>query len=179
MMPHQPFEEWLLAAHDLSPTEAAKLESHLRECSACRALAAGWAEAERRLEAAPLLAPEAGFAERWQATLAVREVAQRRWQAWLVLGLSLAGALALAVLLGWQALSSLLSPAHAAVGLLQVMVWVAAAVAAAQEVGLVLVRSLAALVPPGLWIALVVGAAALISLWLITMSRYAIQGVRQ
>lgn len=179
MMPHQPFEEWLLAAHDLSPTEAAKLKSHLRECSACRALAAGWAEAERRLEAAPLLAPEQGFAERWQATLAAREVAQRRWQAWLVLGLSLAGASALAVLLGWQALSSLLSPAHAAVGLLQVMVWVAAAVAAAQEVGWVLVRSLAALVPPGLWIALVVGAAALISLWLITMTRYAIQGVRR
>jgi len=179
MMPHQPFEEWLLAAHDLSAAEAAKLEAHLRQCSACRILATGWAEAERRLTAAPLLAPEAGFTERWQATLAAREIAQRRWQAWLVLGLSLAGALALAVLLGWQALSALLSPAHAAVGLLQVMVWVAAAVAAAQEVGWVLVRSLAALIPPGLWIALVVGAAALISLWLITMSRYAIQGVRQ
>jgi anti-sigma factor RsiW len=179
MMPHQPFEEWLLAEHDLTPTEAATLESHLRECSACRALAAGWAEAERRLEAAPLLAPEQGFAERWQVTLAAREVAQRRWQAWLVLGLSLAGALALAVLLGWQALSSLLSPAHAAVGLLQVTVWIAAALAAAQEVGWVLIRSLAALIPPGLWIAVVVGAVALISLWLVTMSRYAIQGVRQ
>ena len=179
MMPHQPFEEWLLAVHDLSAAEAAKLESHLRECSSCRALATGWAEAERRLEAAPLLAPTEGFAERWQATLVAREIAQRRWQAWLVFGLSLAGALALAVLLGWQVLSSLLSPAHAAVGLLPVMVWVAAAVAAAQEVGLVLVRSLAALVPPGLWIALVVGAAALISLWLITMSRYAVQGGRQ
>src|SRR3989304_1682963 len=135
MMPHQPFEEWLLAAPGLPPTGAAKLDPHLRDGPPCRALATGWAEAERRLEAAPLLAPEAGFAERWQATLAVREVAQRRWQAWLVLGLSLAGALALAVLLGWQALSSLLSPAHAAVGLLQGMVWVAAAGAAAAGEG--------------------------------------------
>jgi hypothetical protein len=179
MMPHQPFEEWLLAAHELMPAEAAKLEAHLRECSACRALAAGWVEAERRLEAAPLLAPRPGFADRWQATLAAREIAQRRWQAWLMLGLCLAGASALAVLLGWQALGTLLSPARAAVSLLQVMVWIAAAVAAAQEVGWVLVRSLAALVPPGLWIAVVVGAVALISLWLVTMSRYAIQGVRQ
>ncbi len=179
MMPHQPFEEWLLAAHELRPAEAAKLEAHLRECSACRALAAGWVEAERRLQAAPLLAPRPGFAERWQTTLAAREIAQRRWQAWLVLGLCVSGAVVLAVILGWQALGALLSPARAAVGLLEVMVWVAAAVAAAQEVGLVLIRSLSTLVPPGLWIALVVGTAALISLWLITMSRYAVQGVRQ
>ena len=179
MMPHQPFEEWLLAVQDLTPIEAAQLETHLRACTSCRALAAGWAHAERWLKAAPQLAPQAGFGTRWQATLAARELAQRRWQAWLVMGLALVGALALAALLGWQALGALLSPTRAAVGLLHVIVWVASAAKAAQEVGLVLVRSLSAIVPPGLWIVLVVGAFALISLWLVTMSRYAIQGVRQ
>ncbi len=179
MMPHQPFEQWLLDAQDLTPAEAAQLDSHLRDCASCRALASGWAEAERWMKAAPSLAPRAGFALRWQATLAEREVAQRRWQAWLVLGLALAGALALAVVLGWQTIAALLSPTQAAVGLLQVMVWTASATTAAQEVGLVLTRSLSALIPPGVWFTMIVGAFALISLWLVTMSRYAIQGVRQ
>jgi anti-sigma factor RsiW len=179
MMPHQPFEEWLLDAQNLTPAEAAQLDAHLRECTSCQALAVGWVEAERWLRTAPTLAPRAGFALRWQETLAAREVAQRRWQAWLVLGLALAGALALAVVLGWQTIAALLSPTQAAVGLLQVMVWVASATTAAQEVGLVLTRSLSALIPPGVWITIVVGAFALITLWLATMSRYAIQGVRE
>ncbi len=179
MMPHQPFEEWLLDGQDLTPAETAQLDAHLRECTSCRALAAGWSETERWLRAAPALAPRAGFGLRWQDTLAAREVAQRRWQAWLVLGLALAGALTLAVVLGWQTIAALLSPTQAAVGLLQVMVWIASATTAAQEVGLVLTRSLRALIPPGVWITMVVGAFALISLWLATLSRYAIQGVRE
>ncbi len=179
MMPHQPFEEWLLEAPNLAPAEAAQLAAHLRDCVSCRALASSWTEAERWLKAAPALAPRPGFALRWQSTLAAREVAQRRWQAWLVLALALAGALALAVLLGWQTIAALLSPTSAAVGLLQIMVWTAAAMKAAQEVALVLTQSLRTLVPPGVWITMIVGVFALISLWLITMSRYAIQGVRQ
>lgn len=179
MMPHQPFEEWLLDGQALTPAEAAQLDAHVRDCASCRALASGWAGAERMLKAAPVLAPQAGFGARWQATLAARELTQRRWQAWLVLGLALTGALALAVILGWQTLGALLSPTRAAVGLLQIMVWAAAAMKAAQEVGVVLTRSLSALIPPGVWITMVVGAFALMSLWLVTMSRYAIQGVRQ
>jgi RNA polymerase sigma-70 factor (ECF subfamily) len=179
MMPHPPYEEWLLDTQALTPAEAAQMDAHLRDCASCRGLASGWAEAERWLRAAPALAPRAGFAMRWQTTLAAREVAQRRWQAWLVLALALTGALALAVILGWQTLGALLSPTRAAVGLLQIMVWAAAATKAAQEVGLVLTRSLSALIPPGVWITMVIGAFALISLWLVYMSRYAIQGVRQ
>ena len=75
-MEHQPFEDWLLADQPLPPEKKRELQSHLRECSQCSALA----EVNLSLRAAKLATPPAGFTSRWQSRLATQRKSQRRRQ---------------------------------------------------------------------------------------------------
>lgn len=178
MTQHLPFEDWLLWPEDLPPDQAQALHEHLESCLVCRGLAERWRAADSRLANAPMLAPRPGFLQRWQAQETARQVAERRWQAWLFLALAGSGSLILAATIGWQSLATI-SPTHLLVSLLETGVTLGSQIGALGEIAQVLRHGLQAFFPPALWLAMLVGLAALSLLWLISISRLAVQGVRQ
>jgi anti-sigma factor RsiW len=90
---------------EATPEELQRLREHLRACSACAGVWEQWQAVDRRLDAAPLAAPEFAFADRVMARIEVQSARRRqaRWLssgviavclAGLLLGLALIGALA-------------------------------------------------------------------------------------
>ena len=77
-MDHRPFENWLLENKPLSASEKRQLQSHLRECPSCVALA----EVDLALKSVRVAAPAAGFVDRFQGRLAARKQALRRRNTW-------------------------------------------------------------------------------------------------
>lgn len=124
-MTHQQYEEWLFADYDqraalqgtgqdaeasLTPGQQAQLQEHLRECSECRMLAEAWQVVDLRLREAPMLEPQAGFAQRWEARLqADRQMLQMR-QTLAVLGFGAFGVLTLLASLVMLTLPLIQSP---------------------------------------------------------------------
>jgi len=72
-MDHQSYETWLLDDERLTAGQERELRLHLQSCPQCAALA----QSNRALRAAPMSAPPAGFALRFQARLAAERKAQR------------------------------------------------------------------------------------------------------
>ena len=68
-MNHQPFETWLLDDKVLTAAEKRELNSHLRTCKTCSALA----ETGLALRSARAVSPAPGFALRFQHRLAAHE----------------------------------------------------------------------------------------------------------
>jgi predicted anti-sigma-YlaC factor YlaD len=81
-MNHQPFEKWLLDGAALNPTQQQQLQDHLKRCKTCRRLACNLPRLEQRLAVTAVVKPRAGFAQRFQATLAIRQAAKQRRQIW-------------------------------------------------------------------------------------------------
>ena len=73
-MNHQPFETWLLDDKVLTLTEKRELDSHLRECTNCSALA----ETGFALRSARVVSPVPGFALRFQHKMAAQKLAEQR-----------------------------------------------------------------------------------------------------
>lgn len=83
MKPHQPFETWIFDEH-LSPEEQQRLTEHLRQCESCRALQQKWFETRGALQEKSMVAPRAGFVQRWKSSLVERKEREQRKQAWRV-----------------------------------------------------------------------------------------------
>ena len=99
-MNHQPYEDWLLvnparSEEALSAEQSAALGEHLAECEACRQLADALGAMESQLQMAPMLAPEPGFAGRWQARLEAERARVHRRQSLGLLTMSASGAVLL------------------------------------------------------------------------------------
>jgi hypothetical protein len=90
-MYHRPFEDWLLDEEPLTTEQDALLQEHLRICESCRQLSQAWQQAEVELHRASTLAPQAGFADRWQARYEIEQLKLHRRQVLAALGFSLAG----------------------------------------------------------------------------------------
>jgi hypothetical protein len=73
-MDHRYYEQWLLNDERLTPEQERDLRIHQRNCPECAALA----RANLALRAAPVAAPSAGFALRFEARLAAERKVQRR-----------------------------------------------------------------------------------------------------
>jgi predicted anti-sigma-YlaC factor YlaD len=96
-MKHHVFEDWLFNEDPLSPQEQEALREHLGECESCRTLSAAWSNVETKLREAEIIAPAAGFTNRWQARFQADRQRRQRKQSLTILGFSMAGA---ALLLG-------------------------------------------------------------------------------
>ena len=72
-MDHRSYESWLLDDERLTAGQERELRLHLQSCPQCAALA----YSNRTLRAAPMSAPPAGFALRFQGRLAAERKAQR------------------------------------------------------------------------------------------------------
>jgi predicted anti-sigma-YlaC factor YlaD len=103
-MTHQPYEDWLIEGcgslvgsldHPLAQAEVLSLHEHLQECNECQRLAAALTALETEFRQTPVLAPEAGFSERWLARLEVERARRHQRQSLLILGFSITGAVLL------------------------------------------------------------------------------------
>lgn len=73
-MNHRPFEDWLLEDQPLTLEQNRELQSHLRMCTSCSAIA----ESNLALHTTRIVSPIPGFSGRFQIRLAKR----RREQSW-------------------------------------------------------------------------------------------------
>lgn len=74
-MNHRPFEDWLLDDQPLTLEQKRDLESHLRICTSCSAIA----ESNLDLHSTRLVSPKTGFKDRFQMRLAQRH-REQRWR---------------------------------------------------------------------------------------------------
>jgi hypothetical protein len=151
-MDHQPFEVWLLNDERLTPEQDRELRVHLRNCPQCAALS----RANLSLRSAAVIAPEGGFALRFQVRLAAQRKLQRRQ--------SLVGLFLLA-LVGGGALFWLLFPFFpflelppAQLGAIWIsnLVYIALMARALGAVGIIFINLLASFIPTYVWLLLMV-----------------------
>ncbi len=102
MNKHLPYKDWIFEEGLLSADSDRELRQHLQQCAECRAVAEGWEAARQSLEAAEEKAPREGFPSRWKAMAAQRLRTPSPRQAWILLGASSLGSLALAMALAVQ-----------------------------------------------------------------------------
>jgi hypothetical protein len=168
-MNHQPFESWLLDDKYLSAAEKRELDSHLRDCRTCSALA----ETGLALRSAKVASPAAGFTLRFQQRLAAQKVAERRRRLWGMIVLILSGV----GLFGWFAapyiyalISSPVEWLTAAVGYLLFMF---TSLQAFTEIIQVLTRMMPNFIPPYVWMVAISALGGLGLIWIVSIWRFA------
>jgi hypothetical protein len=164
-MNHQPFEEWLLNDKNLTSAETRELDLHLRICTHCTALSAtGLA-----LRSAPVAAPAAGFALRFQQRLAAQKIAERRRKLWGMIVLLVSGA----GLLGWLIAPYLFifttAPVEWVTAGIGYFLFVVTSLQALTEVLTVLLRMATDFIPPYAWMVLISALAGIGLLWTISI----------
>jgi len=167
-MNHRPFEDWLLEGQPLTPEQNREMQSHLRDCPACAAIA----EVDLALKSARMAAPAEGFTTRFQVRLERQRRLQRR-RAWIGGSLMLLGAL---ILLLWTSAPWLPTLLFAPVDLLAsliafgafLFVWLQTLLLAA----VAMLRAVPGFVPPFFWAVLISAVAGMALLWSISIWRF-------
>ncbi len=147
-MNHRPFEDWLLDDQLLDPAQKRELNTHLRDCTTCRAIA----ESNLALRSARVVAPAPGFTARWQERLVVARRAQRRRTLFGTLFFSLGGLLLLALLTGPIVASLIDSPADWIASAINILLFLYTTVVAVAEASPVIFRVLPGFLPPFVWL---------------------------
>ena len=146
-MDHRPYEDWLLNDERLTLEQDRDLRVHLRNCPECAALA----RANLALRSAPVTAPAAGFALRFQTRLQAERKVQRRRS---LLGFSILAVVGMSGIF-WLLFPYLpylrLPPGQLASLWISNLVYLALTVRALGLLGTTLLNVLAALVPPYAW----------------------------
>jgi len=166
-MNHRPFEDWLLEDQPLNPTQKRELDSHLRNCKVCSAIA----ESNLALRSARVIAPAPGFSARFQERLVLARRAQRRRTLLGTLFFSLGGLLLLALLAGPILVSMIGSPAEWIAGMVQVFLFIYTTTLAVAEASSVLLRVLPGFMPPFVWLVLLSTLSGLGLLWSVSIWR--------
>lgn len=166
-MNHQPFESWLLDDQLLPPEQKRELDSHLRTCPHCTALA----ETGLALHNTRMVSPAPGFTSRFQARLAARRIVERRSRLWGTIVFTLAGL----GLLTWMSapLTDRLaaSPTEWLTLILSYAFFFITSLQAVTEVGFVLMRVVPGFVPPLLWMVMASALAGISLLWIVSIWR--------
>jgi anti-sigma factor RsiW len=147
------------------------LQEHLQNCQACTRLSIALREVDRELHAAPLLAPAAGFANRWMKRLEADRRQLHRRQTFLVMLLSIGGAMFLLALLLLAVFPVLRSPWPVILAFLYELT---SSFTVASVLGKALATVLKAvfeMLPPTQWAAIWVAFAGLCALWVVAMHR--------
>ncbi len=174
-MNHQPFETWLLDDKVLTLAEKRELNSHLRDCKTCSALA----ETGLALRSARVASPKPGFSMRFQQRLAAQKLVERKRRLWGVIVLTLGG-LGLA---GWLLTPALVTFASSPVDWLitaaSFFIYIFSSLQAFVDLFAVMARILPDFLPPYAWMVIVSGLAGMGLLWTISIWRFSrqVQGV--
>ncbi len=167
-MNHRPFEDWLLNDMSLTPEQKRELDVHLRTCAYCAALV----ETGMTLKTVKKVAPQPGFAARFEARLAQRKAAERR-RHYLGSILFTAGGFAL---LMWIASPYLLSffsaPATWISAVIEWMVFLITTLQALGQAGSVFLKVVPDFLSPFAWMVLLSVVAGITLLWSISIWRF-------
>ena len=168
-MNHRPFEDWMLEDQAMTPEQKCELQSHLRTCSQCAALA----EVNLVLASSRVVVPAAGFADRFQVRLSAQRQSQRKRNFWgfLILVISVMTVL---MWLAWPILKVVLdSPVNFLStwlsSLLSLWFWLQAL----GQAGSVLLRIIPTFVPPYVWALVAFSLAGWSLLWVLSIWKLA------
>jgi len=167
-MNHRPFEDWLLNEQHLTPAEKRDLDTHLRTCKQCAALA----ETGLELRAVRKVSPAPGFTARFQRRLAAQRIAERRRRLWGLIVLLVGGG----ALLLWLAAPFLLllisSPAQWITIAIGFFLFLVSSVQTLGDVALVLLRVVPGFIPPYIWMVVFSALSGLGLLWTVSIWRF-------
>jgi hypothetical protein len=166
-MNHRPFEDWLLDDQPLTPQQARDLHAHLRSCTYCASIA----ESNLALHTARMIAPAAGFTDRFKIRL-VDWRRQQRWQ-------QMAGTLVLVfgglVLLYWLAgpviQEAVRSPAAWITAAAGYLVFLLTSFRVLSEVSAILLHDLPSFIPPVGWLVVFLIGSGLGLTWIYALRR--------
>jgi len=79
-MSHQPYNNWLYDEAELSNEQARALQTHLQACQQCCEQYQAWKAVNTQFRSVPVESPQAGFSQRWRASLAERRLRQQAQQ---------------------------------------------------------------------------------------------------
>lgn len=168
-MNHQPFESWLLDDKYLSAAEKRELDSHLRDCRTCTALA----ETGLALRSAKVTSPAAGFTLRFQQRLAAQKIAERRRKLWGLIVLVVSGL----GLLSWFAApivyAFIAAPVEWLTAAVGYFLFMFTSMQAFSEIIRVLSRMVPNFIPPYAWMVLISSLAGLGLIWIVSIWRFA------
>ena len=167
-MNHRPFEDWLLNDQPLTSEQKRELQSHLRGCTSCTAIA----ESNLALRTKHMATPAAGFTDRFLLPLAQRRREQRWRQIIGTLVLLLGGLGLLYWLAGPFIQEALRSPADWITTAVGYFLFILTSIQTLNEVGTILLRVLPNFVSPFGWfvLSLIVGGVTL--LWTVSIWRF-------
>ncbi|NJN79758.1 MAG: hypothetical protein HC797_04400 [Anaerolineales bacterium] len=168
-MNHQPFETWLLDDAHLTTAEKSELNTHLRTCKTCSALA----ETGLVLRSAKVAEPTAGFTVRFQEKLALQKIAERRLRFWGLIVLILSGV----GLLGWftapYLIAFLSAPIEWLTSAVGYLLFIFTSLQAFTEVFQVFTRVIPNFIPPYVWMIILSAMAGFGLLWSVSIWRFA------
>ncbi|HSJ89975.1 MAG TPA: hypothetical protein VK909_22380 [Anaerolineales bacterium] len=167
-MNHQPFEDWLLNDKPITQEQKRELDMHMRTCAYCAALA----ETGIALKSVKKAYPQSGFANRFQARLVERKMAEQRRRLW-GSALFTVGGLVLLMWLSSPYLFSFLSaPAAWIAALIQWGVFILTTMEAVAQAGSVFVKILPDFLSPFAWMVLLSAFAGVSLLWTVSIWRF-------
>lgn len=167
-MNHRPFEDWLLEDQPLTPEQKRELQSHLRECATCAAIA----ESNLALHSVQMVSPAAGFVDRFQVRLAEQRKAARIRQ---IIGtvIFVIGGLGLIYwLIGPLVQEALQSPAEWLTAAVGYFLFVLTSVQTLSEVSFILIRVAQTFISPLGWLVLISIFGGLGLLWAVSITRW-------
>lgn len=167
-MDHRPFEDWLLDNQPLTTDQKRQLNTHLRTCSSCAALA----EVNLALKSVRVAAPAAGFADRFQVRLVAKKQALRRRNFWgfVVLTLSVLG---LFGWVSWPVLKDLIqSPVNLLASWISSLVSFWASLQAIFRAGMVLFKVVPGFVPAYIWAVILFAAGGWSLVWVVSLMKF-------
>jgi len=167
-MNHRPFEDWLLNNPPMTPEQKRELDSHLRTCAYCTALA----ETGLVLNSVKKVSPAAGFTTRFQARLAERKIADRRRRFWGTILFTSGGLALLMWILGPYAASFFTSPATWIASLVGWGVFLITTLEAMAQASSVLLHVIPSFLSPFAWMVLVSALAGISLLWSVSIWRF-------
>ena len=167
-MDHRPFEDWLLNNQALSTEENRQLNTHLQSCCSCSTLA----EVNLALKSVKMIAPAAGFAERFHVRLEAQKKALHRRNFWgfLLLTLSVLSGLTSITL---PVLKSLIqSPLYWLAAWLSTVVSIWASLEALFQGGRVILKVIPGFIPIYVWIVVLLVAGGCSLLWVFSLMKF-------
>ena len=174
-MKHQPFEDWLLNDKPITSEQKRELDSHLRTCAYCTALA----ETGMALNSVKRVSPAAGFASRFQVRLAARKIADRRRKFRGAILFMFGGLVLLLLLVSPYLATFFASPAAWISTLVEWGVFLITTLEALTQAGSVLLHVIPRFMPPFMWMVLLSATAGISLLWSVSIWRFAQRGMPQ
>lgn len=169
---HQPFEDWIFSRDTISREEQLALQEHIHQCATCQRLSGTMQEIEIGLKAAPMISPAEGFSTRWQARLAENRAWRQKRQTMFFFIFSICAAAVLTllfVILLWPVIRMpypyLLALAYEFASIYSIMNTFTSA-------GITLGRTIYSVVPPTMWISLVIAMIGMVAIWAIALRKF-------